>query len=122
VEQVAAEEKVSDQEERTCPYRREAIHLKPHDALGTPDPRSALMTRTKLLAAVAAAALAAAAGASNATAYNPDNANTPQVAIDNCFTSIDRQTAKGVSAGGGPKAGVPAPTNCDKFFGAPGKP
>jgi len=27
-----------------------------------------------------------------------------------------------VAAGGGPKAGVVAPTNCDKFFGAPGKP
>jgi hypothetical protein len=77
---------------------------------------------TKLLAAVAATALAATAGASNATAFNPDNPKTPQVAIDNCFANIDKQTAKGVSAGGGPKAGVPAPTNCDKFFGAPGKP
>ena len=80
------------------------------------------MTRTKLLAAVAAAALAATTGASNATAFNPDNPNTPPVAIDNCFANIEKQAAKGVSAGGGPKAGVPAPTNCDKFFGAPGKP
>jgi hypothetical protein len=80
------------------------------------------MTRTKLLAAVAAAGLVATAGASNATAYNPANPNTPQVAIDNCIANVEKQTAKGVSAGGGPKAGVPAPTNCDKFFGAPGKP
>ena len=80
------------------------------------------MTRTKLLAAIAAAALAATAGASNATAYNPANPHTPQVAIDNCLANVDKQSVKGVSAGGGPKAGVLAPTNCDKFFGAPGKP
>ena len=80
------------------------------------------MTRTRLLAMLAAAGLAATAGASSAAAYNPDNPNTPQVAIDKCGANIEKQSAKGVSAGGGPKAGVPAPTNCDKFFGAPGKP
>jgi hypothetical protein len=31
-------------------------------------------------------------------------------------TSIGKQSANGVSAGGGPKAGVPAPTNCDHFY------
>ncbi len=80
------------------------------------------MTRSKLVAALAAAGIAVTAGASSATAYNPDNPNTPQVAIDNCSATVDRQSVNGVSAGGGPKAGVPAPTNCDKFFGAPGKP
>jgi hypothetical protein len=80
------------------------------------------MTRTKLLAAIAAAGIAVTAGASSATAYNPDNPNTPQVAIDNCGANVEKQSANGVSAGGGPKAGILAPTNCDKFFGAPGKP
>jgi hypothetical protein len=37
-------------------------------------------------------------------------------AMDNCAANIDKQAAKGVSAGGGPKAGIPAPTNCDHFF------
>jgi hypothetical protein len=80
------------------------------------------MTRTKPFAAVAAAAFALTAGASGALAYNPDNPNTPQVAIEKCGATIDRQTDLGVAAGGGPKAGVLAPTNCDKFFGAPGQP
>ncbi len=79
------------------------------------------MTRTKLVAALAAG-IAVTAGASSATAYNPDNPKTPQVAIDKCNANIDKQIAKGTSAGGGPKAGEPGPTNCDKFFGAPGKP
>jgi hypothetical protein len=39
-----------------------------------------------------------------------------EIAVENCIDTIDRQTAAGVAAGGGPKAGVPAPTNCDKFF------
>jgi uncharacterized membrane protein len=79
------------------------------------------MTRTKL-AAVLMVALATTAGASSAAAYNPGNPNTPQVAIDKCGAVIAKQSANGVQAGGGPKAGVDAPTNCDKFFGAPGKP
>ena len=37
-------------------------------------------------------------------------------AVAACEKNIDKQTAKGVSAGGGPKAGVPAPTNCDHFY------
>jgi hypothetical protein len=79
--------------------------------------------RKRIAAAVAGCAIAVGmVGVSGATAYNPDNPNTPQVAINNCFANIDKQTAKGVAAGGGPKAGIPAPTNCDKFFGAPGNP
>ena len=38
------------------------------------------------------------------------------------WLDIDKQIAKGTTAGGGPKAGELGPTNCDKFFGAPGKP
>ena len=48
-----------------------------------------------------------------AVGYGP-NENPHAVAA--CEKNIDKQTAKGVSAGGGPKAGVPAPTNCDHFF------
>jgi hypothetical protein len=41
-------------------------------------------------------------------------------AVAACMTNIDKQTGNGVSAGGGPKAGVPAPTNCDHYFQAIG--
>ena len=37
-------------------------------------------------------------------------------AVAACTANIDKQTANGVSAGGGPKAGIPAPTNCDHFY------
>jgi len=37
-------------------------------------------------------------------------------AAENCSQTIDRQIENGVSAGGGKKAGVLAPTNCDHFF------
>ena len=33
-----------------------------------------------------------------------------------CGNTIARQSENGVTAGGGPKAGIPAPTNCDHFF------
>ena len=63
------------------------------------------------------------AGAGYAFAYaNFDNngnaANAPgqQNAQDNCSDTIGKQSDKDVSAGGGPKEGVPAPTNCDKFY------
>jgi len=46
---------------------------------------------------------------------NPDN--NPQ--LEACGNTVDRQTEKGVAAGGGPKADIPAPTNCDHFFQAP---
>lgn len=34
----------------------------------------------------------------------------------NCGAVIAKQYANGVAAGGGPKEGIPAPTNCDHFF------
>jgi hypothetical protein len=37
-------------------------------------------------------------------------------AVAACEKSIDKQSANGVTAGGGPKAGVPAPTNCDHYY------
>jgi hypothetical protein len=39
-----------------------------------------------------------------------------EIALEECIDTIIRQTEAGVAAGGGPKEGVPAPTNCDKFF------
>ena len=44
-----------------------------------------------------------------------------EIALQNCVDTIIRQSEAGVAAGGGPKAGVPAPTNCDKFFNPSGE-
>ena len=44
-----------------------------------------------------------------------------EIALQNCIDTIIRQSEAGVAAGGGPKAGVPAPTNCDKFFNPSGE-
>lgn len=43
---------------------------------------------------------------------NPDG--TAQ--LEACGNALDKQLDKGVSAGGGPKAGEPGPLNCDHFF------
>jgi hypothetical protein len=51
-----------------------------------------------------------------APAFGYSGPNPPSQAVAACEKSIDKQTAKGVTAGGGPKAGIPAPTNCDHFF------
>lgn len=34
----------------------------------------------------------------------------------NCAEVVAKQAAKGIAAGGGPKEGILAPTNCDHFF------
>jgi hypothetical protein len=47
---------------------------------------------------------------------NSANAPGQQNAIENCSNNIVKQSQNGVSAGGGPKEGVLAPTNCDHFF------
>jgi hypothetical protein len=52
-----------------------------------------------------------------AAAYGP-SANPQAVAA--CQNNISKQSANGVTAGGGPKAGILAPTNCDHFFQASG--
>ena len=78
------------------------------------------MNRARVLAATAALALSLAPA--GLAAANPDNhgnaLNAPgqSNANDNCSNTVDRQEAKGVEAGGGPKAGIPAPTNCDHYF------
>ncbi len=46
---------------------------------------------------------------------NPEN--TAQ--LDACGNALDRQLEKGVTAGGGPKAGEPGPLNCDHFYQDP---
>jgi hypothetical protein len=43
---------------------------------------------------------------------NPDG--TAQ--LDACGAAFDRQADKGITAGGGPKAGELGPLNCDHFF------
>ena len=74
------------------------------------------MGRRLLVVAFALAALIMPAGA---LAYgpapppgNPDG--TAQ--LDACSAAFDRQADRGVTAGGGPKAGEPGPLNCDHFF------
>ena len=37
-------------------------------------------------------------------------------AAANCSATVGRQVAKGVAAGGGKKAGIPGPANCDHSF------
>jgi hypothetical protein len=65
----------------------------------------------KLTLAVGVAAVLALPAA--AAGYGP-NENPHAVAA--CEKNIAKQSAKGVTAGGGPKAGTPAPTNCDHFY------
>jgi hypothetical protein len=68
----------------------------------------AALTATLVLAAPALAASPGSGNSGNAPGQAKANAS--------CDNTIDRQTAKGVQAGGGPKAGIDAPTNCDHFF------
>ena len=81
------------------------------------------MAHTKLFAVVAAAALALTAGASSAAAYNLDHPNS--TAVESCDANVATQFDKGLSGGNGAKSDRPgpdfAPTNCNKFFGAPGQ-
>lgn len=53
-----------------------------------------------------------------AAADPPEEAtsNVPDVAVDACVDVILSQSDRGVEAGGGPKEGIVAPTNCDFFF------
>jgi hypothetical protein len=42
--------------------------------------------------------------------------------LEACEAAVDRQIEKGVTAGGGPKAGEPGPLNCDHFYQAEDSP
>ena len=80
------------------------------------------MAHTKLFAAVAVTALGLTGGASTAAAFDPDHPNARAVA--NCDANVAKQFELGLSGGNGAKSGVSdplAPTNCNKFFGAPGQ-
>lgn len=79
------------------------------------------MSARRIAAAVCTALALTLASASPALAFGNGSGNSPNApgqenAIENCFQNIAKQSAKGVSAGGGPKEGVLAPTNCDHFF------
>ena len=79
------------------------------------------MAHTKLSAAVAATALALTVGASTATA-DPEHQNAR--AAENCAANVAKQFELGLAGGNGAKSGISdpmAPTNCNKFFGAPGQ-
>jgi hypothetical protein len=82
-----------------------------------------MASRRRFSTVLATAAVVMVTGSSSAWADQPPAGEfpTPQ-AEENCGSTVDRQTEGDVSAGGGPKEDVPAPTNCDHFFGAPGKP
>jgi hypothetical protein len=80
------------------------------------------MAHTKLFAAVAAVALALTAGASTATAFSPVHPNAR--AVENCDANVAKQFELRLTGGNGAKSGISdpmAPTNCNKFFGAPGR-
>jgi len=71
------------------------------------------MRRRGLIAAfVAAVALVTPAGA---LAFGP-NPNEDGPSVSGCIAAFGRQFDRGVTAGGGPKAGEPGPLNCDHFF------
>jgi hypothetical protein len=79
------------------------------------------MGKKRLLAVAVCAAALVGVSASGALAYgpapppgNPDNNQQ----LEACGNALDRQIDKGVTAGGGPKAGEPGPLNCDHFFQA----
>jgi hypothetical protein len=56
----------------------------------------------------------------SAPAFGFGGPNPPPQAKTACGDNIDKQTANEVTAGGGPKEGIPAPTNCDHFFQSQG--
>ena len=77
----------------------------------------------RILLVLAVAAIMVLSSVSYAFAYaNPGNqgngssAPGQSSARANCSANIGKQDENGVSAGGGHKEGIPAPTNCDKNF------
>jgi hypothetical protein len=82
-----------------------------------------MASRRRFSTVLATAAVVMVTGSSSAWADQPPAGEFPTPeSEENCGSTVDRQTEGDVSAGGGPKEDVPAPTNCDHFFGAPGKP
>jgi hypothetical protein len=71
------------------------------------------MKRLLIGLGVAAVAMTPSAALANPPEHFPGK---PQQAFDACTAVVERQSAIGVTAGGGPKVGFLAPTNCDFFF------
>ena len=77
------------------------------------------MSKRSLLAVALCTVAFAGVSSSGALAFgpapppgNPDG--TAQ--LEACDNALSRQIDKGITAGGGPKAGEPGPLNCDHFF------
>jgi hypothetical protein len=75
--------------------------------------------RTWTAAVVVAAALLVPAGALAYGPAPPPGHPDGTAQLEACGNALDRQLDKGVTAGGGPKAGEPGPLNCDHFFQDP---
>jgi hypothetical protein len=71
--------------------------------------------KRRLLAIVTGLVLALSIGGTVLADHDHRN---PRAAA-NCGANISKQYEKGIVAGGGKKAGIPAPTNCDHFFNTP---
>ena len=69
----------------------------------------------RLTLAFVIAAVLVLAVAAPAWSHNPSPTGAEQ-----CSAAVDRQLDAGIQAGGGPKAGIDGPLNCDHFFFAIG--
>jgi hypothetical protein len=77
------------------------------------------MSKRSLFAVSVCTVAFAGVSASGALAYGPapPKGNPDGTAqLEACERALERQIEKGVTAGGGPKAGEPGPLNCDHFF------
>ena len=68
------------------------------------------LTLTLVVTAVLVLAMAAPASSHNAS----------PTGLEACAAAVERQVDAGIQAGGGPKAGIDGPLNCDHFFFAIG--
>lgn len=80
--------------------------------------RVLLVTFTVALVSAVAAVLVPPASGYAFTDANGKAFEAPglEQAVAECGKVISLQTMREIVAGGGPKAGIPAPTNCDHFF------
>lgn len=69
--------------------------------------------RRRLMAALVT--MIALASPTSALAFGP-NASDGDRAVGTCIAAFERQFERGITAGGGPKAGEPGPLNCDHYF------
>jgi hypothetical protein len=69
----------------------------------------------RLTLALVVAALLALAMAAPASSHQAS-----PTGVEHCNAAVEKQVNAGVQAGGGPKAGIDGPLNCDHFFFAIG--